>query len=165
MSFRHLIRNVNENGWYIADIDSDLASARYIRPELTAPSLFTYLNGPGWRSGMNRPLSMLVALLFVAPAFGQEPRVTTRLGGMDLEVVELGVPAASADDKGVPAVKVTNRSNEIASCQFYALPEETVMTAAPATSINPNEEVVMRVPGKYSAGGPLALLVCEPEGA
>jgi len=114
---------------------------------------------------MNRPLSMLIALVFAVPAFGQDSRVATRLGGMNLEIEELGVPAASVDDKGVQAIKVTNRSNEIASCQFHALPDETLMTATPAASISPNEQVVMRVPGKYSAGGPLALLVCEPEGA
>lgn len=113
---------------------------------------------------MNRTLSAVAGLMFVLPVFAQDGTVTTRLGGMNIEVEELGVPGASVDNKGVPAIKVTNRSNEIASCQFHALPEETVMTASPAASISPNEEVVMQVPGKYSAGGPLALLVCKPEG-
>lgn len=103
---------------------------------------------------MKTSLLALVTLAFALPALGQDVQVSTRLNGMDIEVVPLGVPA----------VKVTNRSNEIASCQFHALPEETVMTATPAFSVNPNEQVVMRVPGKYSAGGPIALLVCEPEG-
>jgi len=119
---------------------------------------------------MKRPLLALASLAFAVPALGDEPLVVTRLNGLDLEIEELGVPAASSekvDLRGVPAIKVTkvtNRSEEIASCQFHALPEETAMTAAPAVSISPNEEVVMRVPGKYSAGGPLALLVCKPEG-
>ncbi|MGN2624460.1 hypothetical protein ACTCUN_14855 [Stutzerimonas balearica] len=116
---------------------------------------------------MKRPLLALASLAFAVPALGDEPLVVTRLNGLDLEIEELGVPAASSekvDLRGVPAIKVTNRSEEIASCQFHALPEETAMTAAPAASISPNEEVVMRVPGKYSAGGPLALLVCKPEG-
>lgn len=114
-----------------------------------------------------RPLVALVGLAFATPALAQEPLIATRLNGMDLKIEELGVPSASSekvDLKGVPAIKVNNRSQEIASCQFHALPEETVMTAAPAVSVNPNEEVVMRVPGKYSAGGPIALLVCKPEG-
>ncbi|WP_141566877.1 hypothetical protein [Stutzerimonas stutzeri] len=109
----------------------------------------------------------LTGLVFAITAMGQEPLVVTRLNGMDIKVEELGVPSASSDSvdlKGVLAIKVNNHSNEIASCQFHALPEETVMTAAPAASVNPNEEVVMRVPGKYSAGGPIALLVCKPEG-
>ncbi|MEK0364142.1 hypothetical protein [Pseudomonas sp. CBC3] len=117
---------------------------------------------------MKRSLLTLVSLAFALPALGQEPLVTTRLNGMDLELEELGVPEASSskvDLKGVPAIKVTNRSQEIASCQFHALPEETVMTATPVVSISPNEQAVMRVPGKYSAGGPIALLVCKPEGA
>ncbi|MCQ4309075.1 hypothetical protein NA645_13870 [Pseudomonas stutzeri] len=116
---------------------------------------------------MKTSLLALVTLAFALPALGQDVQVSTRLNGMDIEVVPLGVPEASSskvDLVGVPAVKVTNRSNEIASCQFHALPEETVMTATPAFSVNPNEQVVMRVPGKYSAGGPIALLVCEPEG-
>lgn len=116
---------------------------------------------------MKRPLLALVSLMFAIPVLGQEPLVVTRLHGMDLEIEELGVPSASSDKvdlKGVPAIKVNNRSQEIASCQFHALPDETVMTATPAVSVNPNEEVVMRVPGKYSAGGPIALLVCKPEG-
>lgn len=116
---------------------------------------------------MKRPLLALASLAFAVPALGDEPLVVTRLNGLDLEIEELGVPAASSekvDLRGVPAIKVTNRSEEIASCQFHALPEETAMTAAPAVSISPNEEVVMRVPGKYSAGGPLALLVCKREG-
>ncbi len=116
---------------------------------------------------MKKPLLVLVSLAFAFPAYGQEPLVATRLNGMNLEIEELGVPGASSekvDLTGVPAIKVTNRSNEIASCQFHALPEETVMTAAPAASINPNEQSVMRVPGKYSGGGPIALLVCKPEG-
>jgi hypothetical protein len=117
---------------------------------------------------MKRHLLALAGLAFAFPALGQEPLVSTRLNGMDLEVEELGVPEASSskvDLVGVPAIKVTNRSQEIASCQFQALPEETVMTAAPAVSVNPNEQAVMRVPGKYSGGGPIALLVCKPEGA
>lgn len=116
---------------------------------------------------MKTSLLALLSLTFAIPVFGQEPLVVTRLNGMDLKIEELGVPAASSekvDLKGVPAIKINNRSQEIASCQFHALPEETVMTAAPAVSVNPNEEVVMRVPGKYSAGGPIALLVCKPEG-
>ncbi|WP_407290791.1 hypothetical protein [Stutzerimonas zhaodongensis] len=116
---------------------------------------------------MNRRLLALVSLTFAVPALGQDPLVATQLNGMDLEIEELGVPSASSDKvdlKGVLAIRVTNRSGEIASCQFHALPEETVMTAAPAASISPNEQAVMRVPGKYSAGGPIALLVCKPEG-
>ncbi|WP_417778472.1 hypothetical protein [Stutzerimonas xanthomarina] len=116
---------------------------------------------------MKRPLLALVSLAFAIPAIGQEPQVVTRLNGMDIKVEELGVPSASSDSvdlKGVPAIKVNNHGNEIASCQFHSLPEETVMAATPAVSVNPNEEVVMRVPGKYSAGGPIALLVCKPEG-
>ncbi len=116
---------------------------------------------------MKRTLLALASLAFAIPAIGQEPLVATRLHGMDLKIEELGVPSASSDKvdlKGVPAIRVQNRSQEIASCQFHALPEETVMTAAPAVSVNPNEEAVMRVPGKYSAGGPIALLVCKPEG-
>lgn len=113
---------------------------------------------------MRRYSLALASLAIAMPAMGLEPLVVTRLHGMDLKVEELGVPAASADDKGVPAIKINNHSNEIASCQFHALPEETVMTAAPAVSVNPNEEVVLRVPGKYSAGGPIALLICKPEG-
>lgn len=117
---------------------------------------------------MKRTLLALFGVAFVLPALGQEPLVATRLNGMNLEIEELGVPEASSsqvDLKGVPAIKVTNRSQETASCQFHALPEETVMTATPAASINPNEQAVMRVPGKYSSGGPIALLVCKPEGA
>jgi hypothetical protein len=117
---------------------------------------------------MKKPLLALISLAFALPALGQEPLVATRLNGMDLKVEELGVPEASSDEvdlKGVPAIKVTNRSQEVASCQFHALPEETVMTATPAASISPNEQSVMRVPGKYSSGGPIALLVCKPEGA
>ena len=94
--------------------------------------------------------------------------VVTRLNGMNMEIEELGVPSASSEQvdlRGVPAIKVTNRSAETASCQFHALPEETAMTATPAASISPNEEVVMQVPGKYSAGGPIAMLVCKPAGA
>lgn len=116
---------------------------------------------------MNRLLLALAGLAVAIHAVGQESLIATRLHGMDLQIEELGVPAASSDKvdlKGVPAIKVNNRSQEVASCQFHALPEETVMTAAPAVSVNPNEEVVMRVPGKYSAGGPIALLVCKPEG-
>ncbi|WP_217473980.1 hypothetical protein [Stutzerimonas stutzeri] len=117
---------------------------------------------------MKRALLALVSLTFALPTLGQEPLVTTRLNGMDLEIEELGVPGTSSsksDLVGVPAIKVTNRSEAIASCQFHALPDETAMTAAPAVSVNPNEEAVMRVPGKYSSGGPVALLVCKPEGA
>ncbi|MCQ4258124.1 hypothetical protein [Stutzerimonas stutzeri] len=117
---------------------------------------------------MKKPVSALLGLVFAIPVLAQEPLVATRLHGMDLELEELGVPSASSekvDLKGVPAIKVKNRSQEIASCQFHALPEETAMTATPAESISPNEEVVMQVPGKYSAGGPIALLVCQPEGA
>jgi hypothetical protein len=117
---------------------------------------------------MKRLFIALTSLAFALPALAQEPLVATRLNGMNMEIEELGVPEASSSEidlKGVPAIKVTNRSQEIASCQFHALPEETVMTATPAVSINPNEQAVMRVPGKYSSGGPIALLVCEPEGA
>lgn len=117
---------------------------------------------------MHRPLSALISLAFALPALAQEPLVVTRLNGMNLEIEELGVPEASSDDvdlRGVPAIKITNRSPEVASCQFHALPEETVMTATPAMSISPNEQAVARVPGKYSSGGPIALLVCQPEGA
>lgn len=117
---------------------------------------------------MKRVCLALVSLALALPALGQEPLVAKRLNGMDLEIEELGVPQASSDTVdlvGVPAIKVTNRSQEIASCQFHALPDETVMTAAPSASINPNEQAVMRVPGKYSGGGPIALLVCKPEGA
>ncbi len=117
---------------------------------------------------MKRPLLALACLTFALPTLAQEPLVATRLNGMDLEIEELGVPEASSnkvDLEGVPAIKVTNRSQAIASCQFHALPDETAMTAAPAVSVNPNEEAVMRVPGKYSSGGPVALLICKPEGA
>ncbi len=116
---------------------------------------------------MIRTLWALAGLACATPALAQTPEITTRLHGMDLQIEQLGVPSASSDKvdlKGVPAIKVTNHSPEIASCQFHALPEETVMTAAPAVSVSPNEQVVMRVPGKYSAGGPKALLVCQPEG-
>ena len=116
---------------------------------------------------MKRPLLVLISLAFALPALAQEPLVVTRLNGMNIEVEELGVPEASSDDfdlRGVPAIKVTNHSQEIASCQFHALPEETVMTASPAMSISPNEQAVAKVPGKYSSGGPIALLVCKPEG-
>lgn len=116
---------------------------------------------------MKSSLLVLASLAIAIPALAQDVDVSTRLNGMDIEVTPLGVPEAESskvDLIGVPAVKVTNRSNEIASCQFHALPEETVMTAAPAFSVNPNEQVVMRVPGKYSGGGPIALLVCKPEG-
>lgn len=112
---------------------------------------------------------LLAALVLSAPALAEnDVQVRLRLSGMALEVAPLGVPEASSDKVdlvGVPAVKITNRDNRVASCQFHALPEETVMTAAPSVSIAPNEQSVLRVPGKYSAGGPLALLVCEPVGS
>ena len=112
---------------------------------------------------------LLAALVVSAPALAEndDVEIRMRLGGMALEIAPLGVPQASSekvDLKGVLAVKVTNRDNRIASCQFHALPEETAMTATPAASIAPNEQSVLRVPGKYSAGGPVALLVCKPEG-
>lgn len=109
----------------------------------------------------------LACLALALPIHAQETQVKTRLHGMQIKVEELGVPSASSDKvdlEGVQAIKVNNQDQEIASCQFHALPEETVMTATPAVSVNPNEEVVMRVPGKYSAGGPVALLECKPEG-
>ena len=110
----------------------------------------------------------LLSLALAAPAIAQGPIVATRLNGMELNIEELGVPRASSDKVdlvGVPAIKVTNHGNEVASCQFHSLPDETVMTATPSQSIDPNEQVVMRVPGRYSNGGPIALLVCQPEGA
>ncbi len=109
----------------------------------------------------------VICLAFAVPTQAQEMQVTTRLHGMDIKIEELGVASASSDKvdlEGVRAIKVNNHSQEIASCQFHALPEETAMTATPAVSVSPNEEVVMRVPGKYSAGGPVALLECKPEG-
>lgn len=112
---------------------------------------------------------LLAALVLSTPALAEnDVEVRLRLGGMDLEVVPLGVPEASSekvDLKGVRAVKIINRDNRIASCQFHALPEETAMTATPAVTISPNEQSVLRIPGKYSAGGPVALLVCEPASA
>lgn len=117
---------------------------------------------------MKRPILAFAALSSALPALADDPMVVTRLNGMNMEIEELGVPSASSEQvdlRGVPAIKVTNRSAEIASCQFHALPEETAMTATPAASISPNEEVVMQVPGKYSAGGPIAMLVCKPVGA
>lgn len=103
---------------------------------------------------MKRPLIALISLAFALPALAQEPLVVKRLNGMNLEVEELGVPQASSDKvdlRGVPAVKITNHSQEIASCQFHALPEETVMTAAPAMSISPNEQAVAGCPASIRA--------------
>jgi hypothetical protein len=116
---------------------------------------------------MTKLSAALIGLALATPVFAQGPLVVTRLNGMELEIEELGVPGVSSDKVdlvGVPAIKVTNRSNEVASCQFHALPDETVMAATPSQAISPNEQVVMRVPGKYSSGGPIALLVCKPEG-
>ncbi|WP_120994272.1 hypothetical protein [Stutzerimonas urumqiensis] len=112
--------------------------------------------------------TLLACVMAIAmPVLAQEIQIEKQLNGMDLEIEPLGVPGVSSDKVdliGVPAIKVTNRSNEIASCQFHSLPEETSMTATPAFAIDPNEQAVMRVPGKYSAGGPIARLVCKPEG-
>lgn len=117
-----------------------------------------------------KALLVLCSFILASPVLAQESpdvQVVQRLGGMDIEVEWLGVPQAESDKVdlvGVPAVKVTNRSNRIASCRFHAEPQETAMTASPAQSIAPNEQAVMRVPGKYSAGGPRAVLECRPEG-
>lgn len=114
-----------------------------------------------------KPLLWTLALGLSLPVLAAELPVTVELNGLPLEIEPLGVPGTESnkvDLIGVPAIKVTNRGNEIASCQFHGVPEESAMTAAPAFEVNPNEQVVMRVPGKYSGGGPLAVLVCQPEG-
>lgn len=127
-----------------------------------------YMPEPYAEVQMNRTL-LAATLAVTLPALAaDEPMVVTELNGMDIEVVELGVPgvdfSSDLDVEGVPAVRVINRDNVVASCQFRAEPEETVMASTPSYDVDPNEEVVLRVPGKYSAGGPFAILVCQPVG-
>ena len=109
-------------------------------------------------------VGLLVAAPFAfADAGGTESfEIVPRLNGLDIQWEPLGVPGASSDKvdlKGTPAVTVVNNSNERVLCEFIALPEEQERT--PSELLEPNERVVMKVPGKYTEDGPIAVLECR----
>ncbi|MEH6389923.1 MULTISPECIES: hypothetical protein [Pseudomonas] len=103
-----------------------------------------------------------VAGLFAAAAGSVHAlEIETRLNGLDVLVEPLGVEGTSSEEvdlRGVRAVKVTNRTNEWVLCEFTAIPEQRRTTDTAV--LEPNDTGVLRVPGKYTAGGPLAVLEC-----
>lgn len=87
--------------------------------------------------------------------------IETQLNGLDIEVEPLGVEGTSSDKvdlRGVRAVKVTNRTNQWVLCEFKSVPEQRMRTETAV--LQPNDTAVLRAPGKYTAGGPLAILEC-----
>ncbi|SDR94502.1 hypothetical protein SAMN05216421_0617 [Halopseudomonas xinjiangensis] len=109
---------------------------------------------------MNRVL-FGVCFVIAMPVLAQSVEIITEFNGLDIEWEPLGVEEASSEQvdlKGTPAVTVINRSNERVLCEFAALPDETERT--PTSVLEPNDRAVLEVPGKYSEGGPIALLEC-----
>ncbi|UAW99350.1 hypothetical protein KEM63_05105 [Halopseudomonas nanhaiensis] len=109
-----------------------------------------------------------VGIVLVAPVVlasqdaSQSIEIVTEFNGLDIQWEPLGVEGVSSekvDLTGTPAVTVTNNSNERVLCEFTALPEQHERT--PTELLEPNSRVVMKVPGKYTEGGPIAVLECE----
>ncbi len=108
----------------------------------------------------------VAGLLAVAATPADALEIETQLNGLDVLVEPLGVEGASSDEvdlKGVRAVKVTNRTNQWVLCEFVGIPEERRRTETAV--LEPNEQEVLRAPGKYTAGGPLAVLECVLDSA
>lgn len=103
----------------------------------------------------------IVGLLAALTGSAHALEIETRLNGLDVLVEPLGVEGVSSDKvdlKGVRAVKVTNRTNQWVLCEFVGIPEERRRTETAV--LEPNDSEVLRAPGKYTAGGPLAVLEC-----
>lgn len=103
----------------------------------------------------------VVALLAVAASSTHALEIETRLNGLDVLVEPVGVEGVSSekvDLKGVRAFKVTNRTNQWVVCEFVGVPEQTQRTETAA--LEPNDWEILRAPGKYTTGGPLAVLQC-----
>lgn len=112
------------------------------------------------RAGTTRA-ACVAGLLLLAAGPSHAVEIVTKLNGLDVEVEPLGVEGVSSDEvdiTGVRAVTVTNRTNDWVLCEFVGIPEERRRTETAV--LEPNEQEVLRAPGKYTAGGPLAVLEC-----
>lgn len=106
-------------------------------------------------------IACIAGLLVLAASPVHAVEIVTKLNGLDVEVEPLGVEGVSSEEvdiTGVRAVTVTNRTNDWVLCEFVGIPEERRRTETAV--LEPNEQEVLRAPGKYTAGGPLAVLEC-----
>ncbi|MBA1275831.1 hypothetical protein [Stutzerimonas azotifigens] len=120
---------------------------------------------------MLKPLFAVCAALLSSAALAQSAKVdiVSHLNGMDLVVEPMGVPLNTQNGPelvGVRAVKVTNQSDQMASCEFHMAPEDrTTAASTPTFTVDPNSQVIERVPGEYSPDRPYAEVTCEPADA
>lgn len=115
--------------------------------------------------------AVCAAALFCSAAFAQSQKVeiVTHLNGLDLVVEPMGVPLQTQNGPelvGVRAVKVMNQSAQMASCEFHMAPEDrTTAATTPTFTVDPNSQVIERVPGEYSPDRPYAEITCKPADA